>query len=79
MVIKIFACDDIAIKSNRDKILSGELEKLISSANISICNFEGPIESEGKPIEKVSPYIKQLKEAIKILRDIGFDIFFFSR
>lgn len=72
--IKIFTCGDIVIKSNKDKILSDEIKKIISSADISICNFEGPIESEGKPIPKVGPYIKQHKETIKILKDQGFDL-----
>lgn len=73
--IKIFTCGDIVIKSNKDKILSDEIKKLISSADISICNFEGPIESKGKSIPKAGPHVKQLKEAISILKNVGFNVF----
>ena len=62
--IEIFACGDIVIKSNKDKVLSDEIKKLISSADISICNFEGPIESKGKSIPKAGPHVKQLKIAV---------------
>ena len=74
-MINIFICGDIVISSDRDKILSCELEKLISSADISICNFEGPIESKGKSIPKAGHHVKQLKGAVKKLSDIGFNIF----
>jgi len=75
MNIKVFVCGDIVITSNNAKIISNELNKIISSADISICNFEGPIESRGKPIPKVGPHVKQLKEAITILKNVGFNVF----
>jgi poly-gamma-glutamate synthesis protein (capsule biosynthesis protein) len=73
-MINIFACGDIVISSKREKIVSDELKKLISSANISICNFEGPIESKSAPIPKVGLHISQVGNAIKILKETGFNV-----
>lgn len=73
-MIKIFACGDIVINSHRDKIISDKLKKLISSADISICNFEGPMESDGISIPKVGLHINQAKNAMKILKQTGFNI-----
>lgn len=73
MAIKIFTCGDIVIKSDRDKIVSDELKEIISSADISICNFEAPIESEDISIPKVGLCINQSRNAIKILKETGFN------
>lgn len=39
-MIGIFACGDIVIKSDGGEIASDELEKIISSSDIAICNLE---------------------------------------
>ena len=74
-MIGIFACGDIVIKSDGDKIASDELETIISSSNISICNFEAPIKSHGYPIPKAGPHVYQSRSAINTVKNCGFDIF----
>lgn len=44
-MIGIFACGDIVIKSDGDKIASDEIEKIISSSDIAICNLENTTEN----------------------------------
>lgn len=75
MNIKVFVCGDIVITSNNTKIISNELNKIISSVDIAMCNFEAPIISEGTPISKVGPHIYQSENAVKILKNIGFNVF----
>lgn len=72
MPIKFFICGDIVITQDKNAITSKDLEYLIKSSDVAICNFEGPLESEGKPIPKVGPHISQHVEALKIVEKTGF-------
>jgi hypothetical protein len=72
--LKIFACGDVVIGKERECFISDDLKDIISSADISICNFEAPIESSGKPILKVGNSIFQLKMAPKLLKEAGFNV-----
>ena len=74
MAIEIFVCGDIVIGSNYNHIISDKLKKIIASSDISICNFEAPIRSNGSPIPKVGPHLYQSKSAIKTIKTYGFDI-----
>jgi hypothetical protein len=48
---------------------------IIQNSDISICNFEAPIFTEGmQPIKKAGPHIYQAKESIKYLKESGFNI-----
>ena len=73
-MIDILICGDIVISSEIDKIISDELKKIITSSDISICNFEAPIKSNGFPIPKAGPHVYQSKSAIKTIKNCGFDI-----
>ena len=73
-MIKILACGDIVIGSNGNHIISDELKKIITSSDISICNFEAPIKSNGHPIPKAGPHAYQSKSAINTIKNCGFDI-----
>jgi len=73
-MIEILACGDIVIGSNGNHIISDELKKIITSSDISICNFEAPIKSNGHPIPKAGPHVYQSKSAICTVKKCGFDI-----
>lgn len=73
-MIEILACGDIVIKSNGNPIISDELKKIITSSDISICNFEAPIKSNGHPIPKAGPHVYQSKSVINTIKNCGFDI-----
>ena len=75
MTISIFVSGDIVIRSNNDRLISDELRDIISLADLSVCNFEAPIESKGSPIPKAGPHIDQLRSAVNIAKKWGFDIF----
>lgn len=75
MEMNIFSCGDIVINSSRNKIVSDELRKIISSADISICNFEGPLHAKGALSHKTGPRLSQSHDAVKILKDSGFGLF----
>jgi len=74
MVVLIFMAGDIVISSDIDKIISDELKKIITSSDISICNFEAPIQSNGHPIPKAGPHVFQSKSAINMVKNCGFDM-----
>jgi poly-gamma-glutamate synthesis protein (capsule biosynthesis protein) len=73
-MIEILACGDIVIGSNGNHIISDELKKIIISSDISLCNFEAPIKSNGHPIPKAGPHVDQSKSAINTIKNCGFDI-----
>ena len=75
MSISILTCGDMVINTSDTKIISDELSKIITSSNISICNFEAPIKSKGSPIPKIGPHVHQLKSAIGAIKNCGFDMF----
>ncbi len=59
---------------NADK----SLVKLIRNSDYAICNFEGAIQSEFKPIVKSGPSIAQSKDSVNWLKNTGFNIFTFG-
>ena len=74
MSISILACGDTVLNISNTKIISDELSEIITSSNISICNFEAPVKSKGTPIPKVGPHVHQLKSAIGTIKNCGFDM-----
>ena len=71
----IFCCGDIFIgEQNVRSILSSKMKKIVQNADISVCNFEGPVNSLGIKIDKLGPNIQQAKNSIDIIKDSGFDI-----
>jgi len=74
MSISIWACGDTVLNISNTKIISDELSEIITSSNISICNFEAPVKSKGTPIPKVGPHVHQLKSAIGTIKNCGFDM-----
>jgi len=74
MSIKLFACGDIVNTRSKKNFVNEELKDIIQKADISICNFEAPIETKGmKPIKKAGPHVYQSKESIEYLRNVGFN------
>ena len=75
MSIKLFACGDIVNQTNNPNIVDKKLKAIIQDSDLSICNFEAPIEvANMKPINKVGPHLYQKKNSIQHLKKIGFDI-----
>jgi len=75
MKVNIFICGDIVnTKKDSGLIISTELEKIIKSADFSICNFEAPIENAGSSIVKSGPHIRQKKATLLGLKKQGFDL-----
>lgn len=75
MNLKIFACGDIYNKNSKEDFVDDNLKNIIKKCDVSICNFEGPVKSDGmKPIKKAGPHIFQDKTSIKTLKDSGFNL-----
>lgn len=73
MTVRIFACGDVVNSKDRSDFLDNELESVIQSCDLSICNFEAPIKHKGiKPIKKAGPHIYQSKNSITYLKESGF-------
>lgn len=74
MSFKFFACGDVVNFTSKEDFIDDNLKEIIKSCDISICNFEAPIETKYmKPINKVGPHIYQSKESIKYLKNSGFN------
>lgn len=54
--------------------LSGELQHLINQSDINVINFEAPVYSSGKAINKSGPNISQSVEASQWLEERGFNV-----
>lgn len=74
MSVKLIACGDIVNFTAKSDFIDVKLVKMIQNADMAICNFEAPIKHEGMmPIKKAGPHVYQAKEAIKCLRNVGFN------
>jgi len=75
MKLNLFACGDIFNATKSNNFITSELQEIISNADISMCNFEAPIEHTGmKSIPKVGPHLFQSEDTIEYLQSIGFNI-----
>lgn len=71
----IFISGDIVNYQHQDGLIcSKELATLISQADLSVCNFESPIEGFGKPIPKSGIHHFQRRETMNGLRQQGFNL-----
>lgn len=74
MSLKLFACGDIVNSTAKKDFVNSELKSIIKNSDISICNFEAPINIKGmNPINKAGPHVYQSKESIQYLSEVGFD------
>jgi poly-gamma-glutamate synthesis protein (capsule biosynthesis protein) len=72
--IKIFACGDIVNFTAKRDFVDKKLQNIIKNSDISICNFEAPIQTNNmKAIKKAGPHVYQSKESVKYLKNVGFD------
>lgn len=71
---KIFFCGDTYI-GNTSNFISKELRLRIRESDHLVCNFEGPLKSMAKPVDKAGPNICQNIDAVKVLQDYGFTHF----
>ena len=75
MSLKLFACGDVVNLTSNNNFIDDKLVSIIQNCDISICNFEAPIETQGmEAINKAGPHVYQSKNSIKYLREVGFDI-----
>lgn len=75
MSVKIFVCGDIIIQRPKKCLIADNLKEIIKSADVAVCNLEGPVKSSADKISKVGPYLEQSEEVISILREAGFNLF----
>jgi len=73
--VSLFICGDILNKGKTDGVVcSPDMEKLVSSADYSVCNFEAPVSGFGKEEETPGGHHNQRPETIKGLRKQGFNM-----
>ena len=72
--MKIIVCGDIVNYKNSDGLIcSEEVSSYIRDSDIAIANFEAPVHSNGKSIEKSGGHHSQVKNTLKGLKTHGFD------
>ena len=75
MTLKLFACGDIVNLRSKKDFIDEKIKNLIQSSDISICNFEAPIETNNmKAIKKAGPHVYQSKKSIEYLSEAGFNM-----
>ena len=75
MTLKLFACGDIVNLRSKKDFVDEKIKNLIQSSDISICNFEAPIETNNmKAIKKAGPHVYQSKKSIEYLSEAGFNM-----
>ncbi|MBL1418946.1 MAG: CapA family protein [Alphaproteobacteria bacterium] len=75
MGVTLFACGDIVNSKGNSNFIDNKLQDIVQNSDISICNFEAPIESHNmQSIDKAGPHIYQSKESIRYLKQSGFNL-----
>lgn len=73
--INLFACGDFYAANVSGLKISPCLQKMISEADIRICNFEGPVRSDrAEKISKSGPSLAQDPESPSFLEKAGFNV-----
>ncbi len=74
-MIKIIVCGDFRARAPEMIHISGEVNSLFANADIRICNFEGPVHTDGvKPMKKSGPSLDQSIESPDFLIKNGFNV-----
>jgi poly-gamma-glutamate synthesis protein (capsule biosynthesis protein) len=74
MSVRLFACGDVVNFKANENFIDDKLKALIEDSDISICNFEAPIECDNmKPIKKAGPHVYQSRESVQYLKNMGFN------
>lgn len=74
MSLRLFACGDVVNFKANENFIDDKLKTLIQDSDISICNFEAPIECGNmKPIKKAGPHIYQSRKSVQYLKNMGFN------
>lgn len=72
--IKLLFLGDFVSRDPLKINISSEIEKLFINSNVRVCNFEVPVKSSGKAIEKSGPSLYQSTESPRFLEKLGFDV-----
>lgn len=72
---EIIVCGDFRAKHTSKIKICPELIDILKNSKYSICNFEGPVESNGRPSPKSGPSLDQDKKAPDYLMRHGFNVF----
>lgn len=69
---------DFKVNNTEHLNMSGELQLLLNKGDINVVNFEAPVKSTGKPIEKSGPNTMQSIEAPRWLEEHGYNVVSFA-
>ncbi len=74
--VNLFFCGDVAIQKGNEFSICSNLKTEIVNSDFAICNFEGPeISIESQKYPKSGPHIGQETGSIRLLKDVGFNVF----
>lgn len=74
MSIKITLFGDfVAVEPQRIR-MTDAVKTMIQTSDISVCNFEAPIEGSYQEIDREGPKVKQSKGTSQLLKDFGFNV-----
>ncbi len=74
--VNLFFCGDVAIQKGNGFSICSNLKTEIVNSDFAICNFEGPeISLDSQKYPKAGPHIGQETGSIRLLKDVGFNVF----
>ena len=71
---KLFIAGDVLNTLAEGYFLDASVTRLVQEADYSVCNFEAPIPSNAKPVEKAGPVKTQKSSTINVLKEAGFNL-----
>lgn len=73
--VRLFICGDFCSTPSPSFIsIASDLRSLIDSCNLKICNFEGPVKSDGRKLNKIPPNIQQHPDVPDFIENMGFNV-----
>ena len=75
MSIKLSFFGDFVAIHPQKITMSEELQHILDSSDIKVCNFEAPIDGNFKAFDREGPRVKQSPESPKLLMEHGFNVF----
>ena len=73
--VRLFICGDFcSTPSSPFMSIASDLRSLIDSCNLKICNFEGPVKSDGRKLNKIPPNIQQHPDVPDFIENMGFNV-----
>lgn len=74
MSVKLSIFGDFVASKSTNISISDDIKDILLSSDISLCNFEAPIEGDYEPFDRIGPRVCQSASSPSLLKEWGFNI-----